>query len=202
MNELPFLSCLWGCRGGSHNLQVFPAPAITRVCCWLRGCPWVFPAPVKTGLLLTREERDVYPTQLDPGGRAGYLCHGFRILSPQLRACESVTKCVRPLFLQCQRWRRLLLLRIGLHKKIVGVILYWWGTVLPVWLIPRIIAESSGPFRVVFPIWSPLAPQILDSKARCVAPTALPLHKGNSESLLRLLSEGSSAVLFSPFWFE
>ncbi len=73
---------------------------------------------------------------------------------------------------------------------------------LPVWLIPTILAGSSGPFRVVFPTWSPLAPQILDSKARCVAPTALPLHKGNSESLLRLLSEGSSAVLFSPFWLE
>ena len=38
--------------------------------------------------------------------------------------------------------------------------------------------DPSGPFRVVLPTWFLLAPQILDSKARCVAPTALPLHKG------------------------
>ena len=68
MNELPFSSYFWGCRGGSHDLQVFPAPAITLVCSWLRGRPRVFPAPVKTGLLLTREERDVCPTRLAPGG--------------------------------------------------------------------------------------------------------------------------------------
>ena len=101
---------------------------------------------VETGLLLTREERDVCPTRLALGERAGYLRRGFGILSPRLGACKLVTKSLRPL--------------------------------------------------------SPLAPLILDNKARCVAPTELPLHKGNSESLLHLLSEGSSAVRFSPFWLE
>ena len=43
-----------------------------------------------------------------------------------------------------------------------------------------------------------LAPRILDSKARRIAPTALPLHKGSSESLLRPLSEGSSCSPFFP----
>ena len=202
MNELPFSSYFCGCQGGCHNLQVSPAPAITLVCSWLRGHPWVFPAPVKTGLLLTREKRDVCPTRLASGRRAGYPRHGFRILSPQLGTCESVTKCLRPLFLRCQRRRRLPPLRIGLRRKIVGVILYWWGIVLPVWLIPTILAGFSGLFCVVFPTWSPLTPQILDSKARCVAPTALPLHKGNPESLLGLLSEGSSEVLFFSFWLD
>ena len=78
----------------------------------------------KTSLLLTREERDVCPTRLAPGARAGYPRRGFRILSPQLGACESITKCLRPLSLRCQRRRRLPLLRIGLRGKIVGVILY------------------------------------------------------------------------------
>ncbi len=163
-----------------YNLQVFSAPAIKLVCSWLKGRPRVFPAPVKTGLLLTNEERDVCPTRLVPDGRAGYPRHGFRIFSLQLGACESVTKCLRPLFLRCQRRRRLPLLKISLRGKIVGVILYWWGIVLPVWLIPTILAGLSGPFRVVFPTYSPLAPQNLDSKARCVAPTALPFHKANS----------------------
>ncbi len=84
----------------------------------------VFPAPVNTGLLLTREERDVCPTRLDPDQRAGYPRHGFGILSPQLGACESVTKCLRPLSFRCQRRRRLSPWRIGLRWKIVGVILY------------------------------------------------------------------------------
>ncbi len=78
----------------------------------------------------------------------------------------------------------------------------WWGIVLPVWLIPTILARSSGLFRAAFPPWSPLALQILDSKARCVAPTALLLHKGNSENLLHLLSKSSSEVLFSPLRLE
>ncbi len=202
MIELPFSSYFWGCQGRSQNLQVFPTPSIMMVFSWLRGCPRVFLALVKTGLLLTREERDECPTRLALGGRAGYLRHSFRILNPQLGACESVTKCLWPLSLQCQRRRRLLLLRIGLHGKIMRVILYWWEIVQPVWLIPTILAGSSGLFCVLFLIWSLLPPQILDSKARCVAPTALPLYKGNSESLLRLLSESSSAVLFSLFWLE
>ena len=104
MNELPFSSYFWGCRRGSHNLQVFPAPAITLVCSWLRGRPQVFPAPAKAGLLLTRGERDVCPTRLAPGGRAVYPRRGFRILNPQLGACESVTKCLRPLSLRCQHF--------------------------------------------------------------------------------------------------
>ncbi len=176
MNELPFSSYFWGYRGGSHNLQVFPATAITRVCSWLRDRFRVFPASVRTGLLLTWEERDVCPIRLAPGGRAGYPRHGFTILSPQLGAYESVTKCLQPLSLRCQRRRRLPLLKVSLPGKIVGVILYWWEIVLPVSLIPTILAGSSGLFRVVFPIWSPLAPQILNSKAKYVAPTALPLH--------------------------
>ena len=58
MDELPFSSYFWGHREGSHGLQVFPAP-------------------VKTGLLLTREERDVCLTRLTPGGKAGYPRRGF-----------------------------------------------------------------------------------------------------------------------------
>ncbi len=168
----------------------------------LRAAPEFSPAPVKTGLLLPQEEKDVCPTWLAPGGREGYLRHCFRILSPQLGAFESVTKCLRPLSLRFQRRRRLSLLRISLRGKIVGVILYWWGIVPPVWLIQTILAGSSSLSCVVFPKWSLLAPQILDSKARSVAPTVLLLHKGNYKSLPCLLSEGSSAVLFSPFWLE
>ena len=150
INELPLLFLFWGCQGGSHDFQVFPTPAIMLVCSWLRGCLQVFPAPVKTGLLLIREERIVRQTRLALGRRSGYPRRGFEILSPQLGVCELVIKCLWLLSLRCQRWRRLFLLRIGLRRKIVGVILYWWGIVLPVWLIPGILAGSSGPFHVVF----------------------------------------------------
>ena len=62
MDELPFSSYFWGCQGGSHGFQVFPAPTVTLVCSRLEGRPQIFSAPVKTGLLLTWEERDVCPT--------------------------------------------------------------------------------------------------------------------------------------------
>ena len=65
------------------------------------------------------------------------------------------------------------------------------------------LANSDDPSRVFRSVSRRVSHMVsISSKARCVAPTALPLHKGNFESLPRLLSEGSSAVLFSPFWLE
>ena len=47
----------------------------------------------------------------------------FRILSPWLGACESVTKCLPPLSLRCRRRRSLPLPRMGSRGRIGGVTL-------------------------------------------------------------------------------
>lgn len=80
-------------------------------------------------------------------GTECWTCGGWK----RMVTCGSVTKCLRPQSLRCQLRGRLLL-RIGLREKIVGAILYW-GFVLPVWPILKIL---PGPFCVVFPTWSPL----------------------------------------------
>lgn len=185
MDELAFLFYSWG---RSHDFRFFSTPAITLVCSWLGGRPQIFTAPAKTGLLLIREEIVVFKTRLASGGRADYPHRGFIIFSPQLEACELITKFLRPLSTRCERRRRLPLLRIGLLGKIVEVILHWWGIVLPVWLIPPILGRSLGPFRVVFPTWSLLAPQIPDSKAGC------DFHR------LRFLSTRAMPRALCPYW--
>lgn len=67
---------------------------------------------------------DVCTTDCPLAGGRGFPAGVFRILSPQLGACDSVTKFLRPLSLRYQRRRRLPLLTTGLRGKIVEVILY------------------------------------------------------------------------------
>lgn len=117
----------------------------------------------------------------------GGIFRGFDILSPQLGAYRFVTKCLRPLYFRCQRRRRLHSVEDRFAWENCGSnLILMRNYAAPVWLIPTILAGSSGPFASCFPHWSPL--RSLYSKARPVAPTALSLHKGSSENLLRLLS--------------